>query len=193
MKPGSDYVWGGAVAGAALAIGLLLVTARTEDGQNPWLALSPEARQYVAMAEHRDAAPPFAYRRVVPYLASLLPVRAPTGLRLVSYASLFSTYAAALVLLRSRGFSRPVSLLALSCVFASTNHLLLYQNPHLPEAFALLCLTLMTRALLDRRFGWFAGFAVVGVLARETCVFLLPALAVRRRWGGWRCPWSWGP
>ena len=59
-------------------------------------------------------------------------------------------------------------------LFASPWHLYVYHNPYLTDAFGLAALSLMLFGIVRNSFLMFAIAAIIGVLARETCIFLVP-------------------
>jgi hypothetical protein len=57
-----------------------------------------------------------------------------------------------------------------------------YNNPFLTDAFALMALSAMMLAIARVSFGLFCIASVLGVLCRETVIFLVPAWLLTRSW-----------
>lgn len=165
-----------------LAAGNTIVIQRKPSESSPWMRMSPDALQYIAMAKGLEASPPFSHRILVPYLASLMPMPPDRALRLITYLCLSILYFTSMITLSRLQFSRQVKLISMLCLFASTGHLYLYSNPYLTDAFGMMALSLMLYALIVGNAILFAVPAVFGILARETTLFLIPAFLITRRW-----------
>ncbi|MDH7480538.1 MAG: hypothetical protein QHH26_01015 [Armatimonadota bacterium] len=165
-----------------IAIGHSIVIQRKPDGLSPWTRLTPDALQYISMASGSMSSPPFSYRVLVPYLASLLPMPPDLALRLITYLCLGTLYFSSLFSLTRLGFAFPIKLASILCLFASTGHLYMYSNPYLTDAFGLMSLSIMLYALFVGNSTLFAITTGIGVLARETTLFLVPAFLITKQW-----------
>ncbi len=164
----------------------LLLAERSVTGGSRWLSLSPDTNEYVKMVRGGLAAAPFAYRRLVPLLASLVPLPPTQALWAITQFSVLAGYA---VLLRALiGLLRlrvGAACLAIATLMTSTRSLLLLQNPFVIDGFSFLMMTLMLAAFLADKPGRFGLAAVTGVLAREDCLFgAIGFFAARRRLAG---------
>lgn len=144
--------------------------------------MTPDALQYTSMASGSTSSPPFSYRVLVPYLASLLPMPPDLALRLITYLCLGTLYFSSLLSLTRLGFVFPIKLASILCLFASTGHLYMYSNPYLTDAFGLMSLSIMLYALFVGSSALFAITTGIGVLARETTLFLVPAFLITKQW-----------
>jgi len=156
--------------------GHILVLQRTLDGPTRYLTIQGDTIAYVSMIEGdlSSTAAPFKYRVLVPLLARLLPLSPTESLRVISYASLLICYVIALLTCSKMGINMFASVGGFLTVFFSPLHLYNYHNPFLTDAFGLMILFLMVFFLLNDRLPFFFTAAVIGVLARETIVFLTP-------------------
>jgi len=123
---------------------------------------------------------PFRYRVLVPFMARWLPFSPANSLKSISYASLFGSYMLILLACRHVGLNLRHAVSGLLVVWASF-HLYCYHNPYLTDAFGLLLICMMLFALIKESFLLFAGAALLGILARETCIFILPVWLVTRQ------------
>lgn len=175
------------LAAGFVALGHGFVLQKRVDGPTRYLNLAGgDAAEYLAMVEGGpgDALPPFRYRVLVPFLAKVLPLPADQALRAISYASLFLAYLLLMATGLRLGLPPAAAVAGLLAVFASSLHLYNYFNPFLADAFQVAALSGMLYALVARSFPAFAVCAVLGVLARETTIYLVPVwLLVDRRQG----------
>ncbi len=176
------WIAGAGLSLAFLILGQALILERHPDGSSRWLELSPDTYEYVAMIEGKGATAPFKHRLLVPFLASLLPLPPLEALRAITWASLLIGYTVLFVFLRRLQIPTTAAVIAMLAVFASTRNLLLIQNPFITDAFSLMTLTLMLSSLAADRPGRFGVFAVLGVMAREDCLFAAPAFLTTKRW-----------
>ncbi|MBI1873968.1 MAG: hypothetical protein HYS05_08780 [Acidobacteria bacterium] len=160
------------LAGAAVCL-VVLGFARMP----PTASLYGDALSYVSMAEHGPTAAiaPFRYRVLVPLLAGLIPLPAPTSLLMLSVAALITFYLLTLATSIRLGASAPVAFGALVAVFLTFWHQYNFHNPYLTDAFQLASLAAMVFALVIDSFSLFAAAAVMAVAARETSIVFVPA------------------
>lgn len=160
------------LAGAAVCL-VVLGFARMP----PTSSLYGDALSYVSMAEHGPTAAiaPFRYRALVPFLASLIPLPAPTSLLMLSVASLVAFYLLTLATSMRLGASAPVAFGALVAVFFTFWHQYNFHNPYLTDAFQLAMLAAMVYALVIDSWSLFAAASVLAVSARETSIVFVPA------------------
>jgi hypothetical protein len=170
------------VSAVFLAAGHLLVIQRSSDAAADWYKISPDAKIYLSMVEGPETKLPFARRMLVPTLASAIPVSPEQSLRILSYGSLLLFYCVSLFSLEILGFSLRTKILAIFAVFCCTGHLLLYQNPHIVDAFCHMCASIMLLALLTSNAALFGAAAVVGVLSHEMALFSAPSFLATGRW-----------
>jgi hypothetical protein len=124
--------------------------------------------------------PTIEYRVIVPFLAGLLPFSGIDSLRIVSYLSLFAFYVLVLLTCTKLGMNIYASVVGLLMVFTSGVHLYNYNNPFLTDAFALMSISLMIYGLINRSFLVFATAAILGILAWEITIWLVPAWFLAR-------------
>lgn len=143
----------------------------------PTPSLYGDALSYVSMAEHGPTAAiaPFRYRVLVPFLASLMPLPAPTSLLMISVAALVAFYLLTLATSIRLGAAAPVAFGSLVAVFFTFWHQYNFHNPYLTDAFQLAMIAAMVYALIIDSFPVFAAAAVLAVAARETAVVFVPA------------------
>lgn len=141
-----------------------------------------DTNTYVSMIKGNSAPSPFKFRILVPFIAGLLPFSPTDSLKFISYLSLFSCYLFILLTCTKLGLNISNSVVGLLSVWASTWHLYNYHNPFLTDAFGLLMLCVMLFALTNYDFLVFLAAALLGVLARETVVFLVPVWLVTKEW-----------
>jgi hypothetical protein len=137
--------------------------------------------QYLSMVENgaQSARPPYRYRVLSPWLASLLPTTPATGLWWVTHLSLFVTYLLGLALCRQAGIGWMCSGLALLALVAFPAHTYQFHNPFLTDAAGLAMLTGLLASAMRKRFAPFLAIAIVAPLARETTCCLLPLWVLR--------------
>lgn len=140
---------------------------------NPW-----DHHKYIYLAEHGPGSlhlAPFGWRLAVPTVASVLPMEAATGFRLVSVISVLAAAAGSYALSRAHGFDRGMSagavVLYLS-VPAAVKYVL--YNFWLPDAalFAIIAWTLVL--VKKEKLGWAAVLLVVGALTKESILLVIP-------------------
>src|SRR6476469_10581943 len=128
-----------AVPALVLALTHLLIAERSVHGESPWLSLSPDTYEYVRVVRGGSANPPFAYRWLVPLLASLLPLSPLQALYAITQVSVVLAYALLLWVLRALlHFRLSAACLSVIAFMTSTRSLLLVQNPFLVDGFSLL-------------------------------------------------------
>src|SRR5262245_17970580 len=71
----------------------LLVAERSATGSSRWLSFSPDTNEYAKMVGGGRAAAPFTYRRLVPLLASLIPLPPTEALWAITQFSVVAGYA----------------------------------------------------------------------------------------------------
>ena len=174
------------IAGLPLALLLLthvLVAQRSVTGESRWLSLSPDTGEYVKMISGLPASPPFAYRRLVPLLASFLPLPPVRALWVITQTSLLAGYSLLMwMLIAIVRVRRMAACLAVIAFMTSTRTLLIVQNPFLLDAFSFFMMTVMLAAFLADKAAVFGLATMIGVLAREDCLFgAFGFLAARRR------------
>ncbi|HEY4187067.1 MAG TPA: hypothetical protein VGP07_18470 [Polyangia bacterium] len=150
----------------------LIVAKRSPNGEATWLSLSPDTEMYVKMVVGAKASPPFAYRRLVPFIASLIPFSPVQALGAITLGSLLAGYGIlSWILVSQLQLRRVAACLALVAVMTSTRGLLIIQNPYIIDGFSFLVMTIMLAAFLRDSSGTFGAAAIIGILAREDCVF----------------------
>ncbi|MBZ5556367.1 MAG: hypothetical protein LAO77_03725 [Acidobacteriia bacterium] len=122
---------------------------------------------------------PFRYRVLAPWLARLLPFGPVLSLALVNWLSLGGAYIFVLLTCRRLGLSPAASACGLAVAFTFVSHLPIYFGPWLTDGLILFILSGMTYAFAVENFWLFAALGVVGLLAREVPVVLLPAWCAR--------------
>jgi len=186
LSPARFAVFAVLLAAVLVALGHLLVLQARPQGPTPYLDLRTEGDPiyYARMAAGGpEAPPPYRYRVLAPWLASLLPLPPLTGLAVVTYLSLFASYLATLVCCRRLGIGPLASAAGLFAAYSTTYHLYNYYDPFLTDGLGLLILALMTWALLARSLPTFFAAGLAGMLVRESVLFMVPAWAATRRWG----------
>jgi hypothetical protein len=131
-------------------------------------------------------AAPYSHRRLVPLLASLVPMPPLMALRAITHLSVLTSYLILLWALTRRLQVGVVPATLAVCIgITSTRSLLMIQNPYLTDGFSFLMMSIMLVLFLLDRAGPFGFAAIVGVLAREDCLFgALSYLGTRRRAAG---------
>jgi len=177
-----------------MAAGILLLTAVL--GAVRFGTDTPDTIYYVEMLLHfrgelpREAlTAPWAYRPVAPWLASWLPLPPAQALGALNLASTMAAFlVAAVVFSRILADARQtrVAMLLLVVSFATVN----YGSRALVEGPAFLAAALGMWLLLHRRYLPFLVVVTVGVLVRESLMFLLlAALIWELLLGRWRQAW----
>ena len=159
---------------------LLLAFALTVMGSvviPPRTTQTPDTQNYVAMVEgkYSEAVSPFRYRVFVPALARVLPLQPLPAMRLITVLSLFGIYSVAMLLCFRAGAGFQPTLIAVSAYFVSRPNMYNYYDPYLTDGLGLLALFLLSLYFLDSRPKCFAAVLAVGVLARESALFVFPA------------------
>jgi len=126
-----------------------------------------------------SAALPFRYRVLAPLLASVMPFAPTDSLKIVSYVSLFLGYVFIILSCTKLDLTIGQSAIGLLSVWASTVHLYNYHNPFLTDSLGFLMTCAMIYALLTDNFTVFLVAAFLGVLTRESIVFLAPVWLIR--------------
>ena len=165
-----------------LGSGHLFVLQRTLNGPTPYLTIRGDTLSYVRMMEgdFSKVRPPFTYRILVPFIARILPFSPTESLRVVSYLSLYACYLFILLTCLRLGISMPSATVGLLTVFVTPWHLYSYHNPFLTDAFQLMIIAVMIFSLACGYFSFFAPCSILGVLGRETMVFLVPVWFLTR-------------
>ena len=118
---------------------------------------------------------PFKYRILVPFLASCLPLSPSLALKIISVISLAICYLFTLLSCRKLGYDNFQSMIGLFVSYATTSHLLNYQNLYMTDAFQLMIIALIFFSLVSNNFWLFLFSIILGILARETTIILAPA------------------
>jgi len=173
-----------AISAALVLVGHVLVLQRMENGPTPEFTIGGDTGVYVKMIEQGPTSVhvPFRYRPLGAWLAGLLPTSPVQGLRVVTYASLFGCYFLVLWICRRQGLDLVSSFAGLFAAYSSIGHLYNYHNPFLTDGLGLFILFLM---LLMHEAGLFVPFLLagaIGVLARESALFLAPLWLARKEW-----------
>jgi len=168
---------------------LLLVIAMLFDLVGFWAAparinYSSNSAFYIEMAQHgtRSVQPPFRYRAFVPLIARLLPLRADQAFVAITAVSLVGCLFLAMLICRRIGISIPACIFGATALFCSRAFIYNYVNPYMTDAVALLAIFAMVYTYLGEQELAFAAAAVVGILAHEITVLLVPAVLFSRRW-----------
>jgi len=159
-----------------LSSGHLFVLQRTLNGPTPYLKIRGDTLSYVRMVEGNfsKVRSPFKYRILAPFIARMLPLFPTESLRVVSYLSLYACYLFILLTCLKLGITMFSAVVGLLAVFVTPWHLYCYHNPFLTDAFQLMVIAVMIFSLVCSYFSLFAPCAILGVLGRETTVFLVP-------------------
>jgi hypothetical protein len=147
-------------------------------GALDWLENSDVLR-YADLAAGRGADAPWAYRPLVPWVASLLPLESLTALRAVGLACTLGALAGVLRIVEHVGGDRRAAAL----LFATSFGVVAYGASGYTEPAVLCAIAWGTWAVLTGRWGVFAVAVGLGALAGEkAALLLLVALPCRRRW-----------
>jgi len=157
-------------------VGLCTVSAR--------INFSSNSAFYIRMAQDGTTSvePPFRYRALAPFVAHLLPLPADQALVLVSHVSLVGCLFLAMLICRRIGLSIHACVFGATALFCSRAFTYNYVNPYMTDGVALLAIFVMVYAYIGEQETLFGVAAVVGVLAHEITVFLVPAMLFTRRW-----------
>ena len=177
-----------------MAAGILLLTAVL--GAVRFATGTPDSVFYLEMLQHfRGEVPresleaPFAYRPGAPWLAAWLPLppaHALAALNLLSTAAAFLLAATIFSRILADAWQTRVALLLLIVSFGTVN----YSSRALVEGPAFLVAAAGMWLLLNRRYLPFLVLVTVGVLVRESLLFLLlTALIWEVLLGRWRRAW----
>jgi hypothetical protein len=166
---------------AALALVLMaLLAIRTEylTYDHPDFWVPSDHHKYIYLATHHPFSlhiPPFGWRLLAPTLARLLPFDLPTSFFMVTFLAMWMTSVAAYVLARVYGFSRTLSivgmLMFLSLVWATKFNLFEFWRT---DATAFFFVMLAIILVASRHDGAFCLILAIGVLAKESVVFVAP-------------------
>jgi hypothetical protein len=103
-------------------------------------------------------------------------------LRIITYFSLFGFFLISFLSLDFLGFSLPTGIFSVFVVFCCSAHLLLFQNPHIVDAFCHMCTAIMLYSLLRASAVSYGTAAVAGVLSHEMALFTVPSFLATGRW-----------
>lgn len=169
----ADSLWLPAVV-SALCLGLLCLFT-LERSPPIW-----DSVVYVHMASpgglFAGGTAPFCFRILVPALARALPLPLPVAFELLNQVSIWCAAMIVYRLLRRRGFSRSIALAGpcLLVLSAFTKFVVWYRFGI--DQLALLGVTAVTWAIVERRFRTAALLASIAVLAKESVLLLAPFL-----------------
>lgn len=104
------------------------------------------------------------------------------GIKTVSLISLFSLYFYSLKILSFFKIDIKLSLAALILIFGTLANIFLYKNPYLTDSFHHMILILLMYFLLKGNALLFGIFAILGILGRETIIFIVPAFFITGKW-----------
>jgi hypothetical protein len=179
------------VAAAVAAVCTALLWFRTDHltTHSPYFALPWDHHMYIWMAEHGPFSfhiAPYGWRVLAPALVWAMPFEPQLGFQIVSIAAVWGTGVAVWVLLRRLGFLPELAIAGLLLYFAlgyATKWTLF--DFWLTDPLAFLLATCAVLFALSGRDVWFAVCLAVGVLAKESVIFVAPlayTLRVRRPW-----------
>jgi hypothetical protein len=156
-------------------IGLVTMPAR--------INFSSNSAFYIEMVQHgpNGIIPPFRYRILVPFLAGLLPLPADQALFAISHVSLVGCLFLAMLISRRVGISIPACIFGASALLCSRAFIWNYVDPYMTDALAMLAMFTMVYSYLGERYTMFGLAALVGVLAHEITIFLVPAALFSQR------------
>src|ERR1700733_1162820 len=139
---------------------------------------------YIERAQHgtNSEGPPFRYRSLVPFVARHLPLPADQALVVISHVSLVGCLFLAMLICQRVGLSTPACIFGAVALFCSRAFIYNFVNPYMTDALALLAIFAMVYAYIEGREAAFGIAAVVGVLAHEITIFIVPAIVFSRRW-----------
>jgi len=150
----------------------------------PRINYSSNSAFYIEMAQHgtRSVRPPFRYRALVPFVARQLPLPADQAFVAISNVSLIGCVFVAMLISKRVGLSIPACIFGATALFFSRAFIYNYVNPYMTDAVALLAIFAMVYVYLGAQEIAFGTAAVIGILAHEITVFLVPAVLFSRRW-----------
>lgn len=142
------------------------------------------ARAFVPIENQYLPYAPFSWRVLTPFLAALLPVDKSIAFLTITLAALSLTSFALYLFLRERGFSHALGLVGVGLfvtLYPAAGFVVL--DHYLPEPLTFLSIVLALLALEWEKDGLFLVVTCLGVLNKETVLFLLPVFFVfmRRR------------
>jgi hypothetical protein len=139
---------------------------------------------YIEMTQHGTGSveSPFRYRLLVPSLARQFPLPAEKALLVITHLSLVGCLFLAMLIGRRIGLSLPACIFGATALFCSRAIVYNYSNPYMTDGVALLALFVMVYSYLGEQETVFGIAALVGILAHEITVFLVPAFLFSRRW-----------
>lgn len=178
---------------AAVVVAGLALRVHPMDEKHPGYEKLDDHHKYVFMAENGPFSfhvAPFCWRPGMPALVRALPFDTQTGFRILTVASLWGTAVAFFYLARAVECGVATALFAV-LTFLSTGWATKYPllDFWLPDAAALLLVTLVVLCAFTNRFALGTVLLVVGVLFKESVLFAgllfltvpLPAASWRRR------------
>jgi hypothetical protein len=156
-----------------------------------------DLRHYRAMAQaapaiDADVPRPFAHRLLGPYLAGLLPFPDPLAFRLLSTALLVGATLTLFGFLRCLGLADPLAAFAaaLSTLNPYWFGFIAFNPFQAADAMALVCVAGAFWAYRSDRLAAYAALLVLGALAREPVILVVPAVAFAV---ASRAEWRWRP
>jgi hypothetical protein len=146
--------------------------------------VSSNSTSYIEMAQHGTSSveSPFRYRLLVPFLARLLPLPAEQALLVITHVSLVGCFFLAMLVCRRIGLSIPACIYGATALFCSRAVVYNYANPYMTDGVALLAIFVMVYSYVGEQETVFGFASLVGILAHEIAVFLVPAVLFSRRW-----------
>ncbi len=187
IKPDQTTVWRLTLQSALLLLAVaILLDVIGFCSITPHSNFSSNSAFYIEMAQNgaNTVRPPFRYRALVPFVARHLPVPADQALVLITHVSLVGCLFLAMLICKRVGLSNSSCIFGAVAIFCSRAFIYNYVNPYMTDALALLAIFAMSYAYIEEREAAFGVAAVVGVLAHEIAVFLVPAIVFSRRWKG---------
>jgi len=157
----------------ALASRTVPLTERASEFSQPW-----DHHKYLWMATHDPFGfhvAPFCWRVATPLIVKALPFAATTAFALATFVALWFTGVAVYFLARKSAFSRATALsgMLLFFFFGWAVRANLY-NIYKPDPLAFLAMTVAMILIVDRRDLWLAALLAVGVMAKESVLFVVP-------------------
>jgi hypothetical protein len=175
------------IAAAATAI-LWVGTAKLTVG-DPAFGNVGDDHVYLYMATHplgRFHVAPWSWRLLVPALVKILPVSTQTGFEVISAATIGLTGVVTYLVLRCWGFPGGFAILGMLFYFSMSYATRFnIRDFWLTDSAAILFASLGILALQRRRSAIFALLMMLGVLAKESVIFIAPlyyTFEARRRW-----------
>ncbi len=181
VLPGRREILIASVVSILLVMTMSLWIGRTE-------RFNGDEYRYLMQAENPLAVvlPPHGLRILTPRLAWLMPISLRHGFYVITLLSLIGTVALAYLILRTIGCSIAVSATVLSMFILHRDfHESLFHYP-LVDSFSFFLIELGILAAFLRKDGLFSFSLTVGILNRETSLFLIPVYHLMR----WRKPFS---